>query len=104
MPPGTKSVTHSSPPADDIQDIARTLCAGPVTEIAELRKGANSRIFRVDTPGGRYALKKYPATDNRNRLAAEVNALRYFERKGVTRTPRVVAVAPEIRFARQFST
>ena len=99
MPPGTKSVTHSSPPADDIQDIARTLCAGPVTEIAELRKGANSRIFRVDTPGGRYALKKYPATDNRNRLAAEVNALRYFERKGVTRTPRVVAVAPEIRFA-----
>jgi hypothetical protein len=94
-----KSVTHSFRPADDIQDIARMLCAGPVSAVSELRKGANSRIFRVDTPGARYALKKYPATDSRNRLAAEVSALRFFERKGLTRTPRVVAVAPEIRFA-----
>ena len=71
----------------------------PVRAIAELRKGNNSRIFQVDTRAGRYALKKYPATDNRNRLEAEVGALRFFERNGVDRTPRIVAVSPELRYA-----
>jgi hypothetical protein len=90
---------RSSGPPDDIQDIARALCTGPVKAVAELRKGGNSRIFRVDTPTARYALKKYPATDNRNRLEAEVSALRFLERKGIERTPRVVSVSPELRFA-----
>jgi hypothetical protein len=90
---------RSSEPPDDIQEIARTLCVEPVTAVCELRKGNNSRVFQVDTRGGRYALKRYPAADNRNRLAAEVGALRFFERTGVERTPRVVAVAPELRFA-----
>ncbi|MEA2909128.1 MAG: hypothetical protein QOJ15_1209, partial [Bradyrhizobium sp.] len=71
----------------------------PVRAIAELRKGNNSRIFQVDTRAGRYALKKYPATDNRNRLEAEVGALRFFERNGVDRTPRIVAVSTELRYA-----
>ena len=90
---------RSSAPADDIQDVARTLCAEPVRAISEIRKGANSRIFRVETKAARYALKKYPATDNRDRLGAEVNAMRFFERKGIGRTPKVMAVAPEQRFA-----
>lgn len=90
---------RSSEPPDEIQEIARTLCAEPVRAVAELRKGNNSRVFQVDTRGGRYALKRYPAADSRNRLAAEVDALRFFERAGVGRTPRVVAVAPERRFA-----
>lgn len=90
---------RSSAPPDEIQDIARALSTAPVREVAELRRGGNSRIFRVDTPAGRFALKKYPATDSRNRLQAEVNALSFFERKGIDRTPRVVAVAPEQRFA-----
>ena len=67
-------MTRSSAPPDDIREIARTLCAEPVQSISEIRRGANSRIFRVDTKGGRYALKKYPATDTRNRLEAEVSA------------------------------
>ncbi len=75
------------------------LCGEPVRALLEIRRGGNSRIFRVETPAGRYALKKYPAADNRNRLEAEVNALRYMERKGIGRTPRVVAVSPERRFA-----
>ena len=90
---------RSSGPPDDIQDIARALCTGPVKAVSELRKGGNSRIFRVDTPTARYALKKYPASDNRNRLEAEVSALRFLERKGIERTPKVVSVSPELRFA-----
>jgi hypothetical protein len=86
-------------PPDDIHEIARKLSPEPVTAIGELRRGNNSRIFQVDTRRGRYALKKYPATDNRNRLEAEVGALRFFERNGVGRTPRIVSVAPELRYA-----
>jgi hypothetical protein len=63
-----------------------------------LRKGNNSRIFRVETAGGTYALKKYPGSDERNRLEAEITALRFFERKGIHRTPRVVAAAPDVRY------
>ena len=99
MPPGTRSVTRSSAATDDIQDVARTLCAAPVRSISEVRRGGNSRIFRVETASARYALKMYPAGDNRNRLAAEVNALRFMARKGIGRTPEVVAVAREQRFA-----
>ena len=99
MPPGTKSVTRSSAATDDIQDVARALCAAPVRSVSEIRRGGNSRIFRVETASARYALKKYPVADNRNRLEAEVNALSFMERKGIGRTPKVVAVSPERRFA-----
>ena len=99
MLPGIRSVTRSSAVLDDIRDVARGLCASPVRSISEVRRGGNSRIFRIETTDARYALKKYPATDNRSRLEAEVNAMRFFERKGIGRTPQVVAVAPEQRFA-----
>ena len=85
------------------EEVARRLCAAPVRAISELRKGANSRIFRVETGDGAFALKKYPSTDDRNRLQAEVNALRFFERRGIDRTPRIVAVAPEPTLADLFS-
>ena len=99
MPPGAKFVMRSSRLPDEIEEIARALSTEPVKAVSELRKGNNSRIFQVDTQGGRYALKKYPASDDRNRLEAEVAALHFFERQGVERTPKVVAVAPELRFA-----
>jgi hypothetical protein len=89
----------SSPVADEIASIARALCAARVEAVTELRHGNNSRVFRVDTAGGPFALKRYPATDNRPRLAAEVAALRFCERRGVGRTPHVVAVAAERGFA-----
>lgn len=92
-------MTRSSATTDDIHDVVRLLCAEPVRAISEIRRGGNSRIFRVETQTGRYALKKYPAADDRNRLEAEVNALRFMERKGIGRTPQVVAVSPEQRFA-----
>ena len=99
MPPGTKFVMRSLRLPDEIEEIARALSTEPVKAVSELRKGNNSRIFQVDTQSGRYALKKYPVSDHRNRLEAEVGALRFFERKGVQRTPKVVSVAPERRFA-----
>ena len=90
---------RSSPAADEIEAIARSLCAERVEAVTELRHGNNSRVFRVDTAAGPFALKRYPATDNRPRLEAEVAALRFCERRGIGRTPRVVAAAPERRFA-----
>jgi hypothetical protein len=83
---------------DEVEDLARALSPHPVQAVHELRKGNNSRVFRVETAGGGYALKKYPASDDRNRLGAEVAALRFFERKGIGRTPRIVAVAPDARY------
>ncbi|MFO1084461.1 MAG: aminoglycoside phosphotransferase family protein [Reyranellaceae bacterium] len=90
---------RSFPAADEIEAIARSLCAERVDAVTELRHGNNSRVFRVDTAGGPFALKRYPTTDNRPRLEAEVAALRFCERHGIGRTPRVVAVAPQRRFA-----
>lgn len=92
-------MTPSFAPADAVEDAARALCPEPVRQVSELRRGGNSRIFRVETKGDCYALKKYPSSDSRNRLGAEVAALRFFERRGIGATPRVVAVAPELRFA-----
>lgn len=99
MPPGTRSVTPSIAVADVIEDVARALCPEPVRRVSELRRGGNSRIFQVETPSARYALKKYPPSDNRNRLEVEAAALRFLERQGIGRTPRIVAAAPDLRFA-----
>jgi hypothetical protein len=90
---------RSSHLPDEVQEIARALSPQPVTGISELRRGSNSRIFRVDTLEAPMALKRYPAADRRNRLEAEVRAMRYFERHAIERTPRVIAVAPESQFA-----
>lgn len=92
-------MTPSFASTDVALDVARALCAEPIRKVSELRRGGNSRIFQVETLTGRYALKKYPAADNRNRLEAEVAALRFFERKGIGQTPRVLGVAPDLRFA-----
>ena len=89
----------SSTLPDEIQAVARRLSPEPVERVAELRKGNNSRIFRVETGARCYALKKYPASDSRDRLGAEVAAIRFFERSGIGRTPHVVAAEPEARYA-----
>jgi Ser/Thr protein kinase RdoA (MazF antagonist) len=90
---------RSSQLLDLPQDVAGRLCPEPVRAIAELRRGNNSRIFRVDTRRGSYALKRYPASDERNRLEAESRALAFFERQGIAGTPRLVALERETRFA-----
>jgi Ser/Thr protein kinase RdoA (MazF antagonist) len=93
-----KSAMPSSAPPDEIHDIARALSPEPVAAVVELRKGNNSRVFRVETRTNRYALKKYPATDSRDRLGAEVAAIGFFKRAGIGRTPQIVATAPHLRY------
>lgn len=88
-----------SSPLPEALEAARSLSPTPVVAVVELAKGNNARVFRVDTAAARYALKKYPAADSRDRWKAEVDALRFFARRQVARTPRVVAVAPEQRYA-----
>lgn len=89
----------SSRVPDEVEDIARALSPHPVRAVTELRSGNNSRVFRVATARGPFALKKYPARDDRDRLGAELAALAFFERRGIGRTPRTVAAAGEVRFA-----
>jgi hypothetical protein len=62
-----------------------------VTAIEEVRKGGNSRVFKLVTAKGAYALKQYPADDQRDRQGAEARALAFLARAGVGRAPHVVA-------------
>ena len=87
----------SSQSLDAVLEVARRLSPTPVRRVVELRRGQNNRIFRVEAEGGDYALKRYPAEDKRDRMRAELAALAFFARRGIGRTPRVVALEPETR-------
>jgi Phosphotransferase enzyme family len=76
---------------DAVVQAAERLAPAPVTAIAEVRKGGNSRVFRVTTAAGSYALKKYPADDRRDRQGAEARALAFFARAKLGRTPSLFA-------------
>ncbi|MGA2940963.1 MAG: phosphotransferase [Xanthobacteraceae bacterium] len=76
-----------------ISDVAKSLVGGPVEAIEQVGGGRNSRIFRVDANGLRFALKQYPSRndDPRDRLATEVGALRLMAQFKLTVVPYVVA-------------
>jgi len=76
---------------------AARLAPAPVTAIEEVRKGGNSRVFKVVTAAGHYALKQYPADDRRDRQGAEARALAFLARTGVGRAPRLVAADESTR-------
>jgi hypothetical protein len=76
---------------DAVAQAAGRLAPGPVIAVEEVRKGANSRVFKVTTAAGVFALKKYPPDDRRDRQGAEARALAFFARAGLARTPRLVA-------------
>jgi len=85
-------MTTPAPP--DPAALAALLGAEP-RRLEPVRGGANSRVWRVDTDQGRFALKSYPpptAADPRDRLAAESTALTFLARHGVTNVPRLHAV------------
>jgi hypothetical protein len=85
---------------DSAEEVARALVGGPVDRLQQVGGGRNSRVYRVDAPGGTFALKQYPsrAEDTRDRLGAEVGALEWMARFGVTTVPVVVAVDRERNF------
>ena len=81
----------SSSAAEQVAHAAERLAGTAVTAIEEVRKGGNSRVFKVTTAAGAFALKKYPPNDQRDRQGAEARALAFFARAGIARTPRLLA-------------
>ena len=75
-------------------DVARTLVGSTVELNRVLGGGRNSRIWRVRSSLGVFALKQYPPRrdDHRDRLSTEVGALRLMERYHFDTVPRVVGV------------
>jgi hypothetical protein len=84
-----------------ISDVAKALAGGPVAAVEQVGGGRNSRVFRVDCDGHRFALKQYPSRndDPRDRLATEVGALRLMAQFELTVVPRVVATDAARGFA-----
>jgi hypothetical protein len=72
---------------------ARRLTGEGAVSIALAGSGANSRIFRVDGPGGPIALKSYPARsgDTRNRQDVEWRALAFLQANGLRCVPTPLA-------------
>jgi hypothetical protein len=84
-------VPPSSRVPDAVVQAAERLAPAPVTAIEEVRKGGNSRVFKIITAADCYALKKYPQDDRRDRQGAEARALAFFARAKLGRSPHVVA-------------
>jgi hypothetical protein len=93
------SATPYSDIAQSIRDAAVRLSPAAVHAIEEIRRGGNSRVFRVITADGDFALKKYPRTDDRDRQGAEKRALEFFERVGPFSTPLLIASDPVERIS-----
>jgi len=84
-------VTSCSGIPDAVRAAAERLAPARVCALADVRKGGNSRVFKVTTADGAYALKQYPAADPRDRQGAEARALAFCARAGIGRTPRLLA-------------
>jgi hypothetical protein len=85
--------------ADDIDatpafEVAARLVGGGVLDVSRVGRGRNSRVYRVNTSRGIFALKRYPSLrdDPRDRLATETKALQWMAEHGVDAIPRVIAV------------
>ena len=77
--------------------IAKRLTRSAIQQISQVEGGRNSRVYRVETVAGLFALKLYPpqvASDRRSRLEVETTALAWMERAGFTMVPRVLASDP----------
>ncbi len=81
----------SSPIPEEVVRAAERLAPAPLTAIEQVGKGGNSRVFRIVTAGGPFALKMYPADDRRDRQGAEARALTFVARAKLGRTPRLIA-------------
>ncbi|HEY9753509.1 MAG TPA: phosphotransferase, partial [Coleofasciculaceae cyanobacterium] len=59
-------------------------------QLERIRAGRNSRVWRVDCPGGTYILKEYfrHPGDPRDRLATEYGFLTFLQAQGVTIVPQ----------------
>jgi hypothetical protein len=80
---------------EDAATIGRRLAGVPLRSVQLVRAGGgNNRLFRLETADGVvYALKSYPrqASDRRDRLSTEFNALAFLRRHGITQVPSAIA-------------
>jgi hypothetical protein len=78
---------------------AEALIGRPLRAVEQVGGGANSRVYRVFDGERHYALKLYPrdAADQRDRLGAELTALRFLRRHGALNLPSVVGADAELR-------
>ena len=79
------------PPADNV---VRSLVGAPIAELAPIRRGRNSSVYRVRSRGSTFALKQYPSRlDNaHDRLTTEVDALRLMRQHQLDAVPEVIAL------------
>jgi len=77
--------------------IASRLLGSKIDGIEHVAAGGNSRIYNVRTDNQSFALKQYPTLqhDVRDRFQVELDSLRFMERYGIERVPRVVAASRE---------
>lgn len=81
----------------EVTKLAADLLGSPVA-IALCRGGRNSRVYRVETSAGTFALKLYP-DDGRNRARREYNATALLARAGLGIVPRPIAICQAERAA-----
>lgn len=81
--------------------VAERLAGAPVVDLTRVGGGRNSRVFRLETPKGLFALKQYPSRDDdpRDRLGIEGSALSWMERHGLDVVPRLIASDREQNFS-----
>jgi hypothetical protein len=89
-------VTISSPPTELTQAAAELL--GPIHALEAVGGGRNSRVYRLTTANGPFALKQY-FRDGRNRADTEFYALLFLWRQGVRAIPQPIATSLEHGFA-----
>jgi hypothetical protein len=79
--------------ADVLRDVATRLSGQPVRALVAAHMGANSRIFRIETAAGPFALKAYPARlgDSRRRAEVEWKALRFLRARCGDAVPGAIA-------------
>lgn len=87
--------------ATTARGIAEALVGAPVESLEQVGGGRNSRVYRVRSARGPFALKQYPsrADDPRDRIGTEAGALRWMAAHGIGSVPRLVAVDAASNFA-----
>jgi fructosamine-3-kinase len=75
-------------------EIAERLVGGSVHSLEPVVGGRNSRVYRLRSDRGEFALKHYPDRegDPRDRLGAELRALGLMAARGIDTVPRAVGV------------
>ena len=82
-------------PSFDAAEAAGRLLGYAPSRVDRIKGGRNAEVWRVETPDGAYALKRYIRSDAAERLGRESAALRFLQRHGVETVPRVAAADAE---------